>query len=184
MIHYITKTEPTDIDQSLVDLYRNSEDLDSMQVKSLMAKIAAQVIGRRVQSQQEAALKCLVQPLVYSSRTCISLDTRMTSQRRRLLKSNSELEKLSLGDKNLFRTGMIDYYYCRPSTEEFEKMCAVQFLSEYDVRVGQKGMSLNGNFKSLKVVKRGAFRFVFHSVCVILSNIILFQMRQTAKNTG
>ena len=79
VIHYITKTEPTDIDQSLVDLYRNSEDLDSMHVKSLMAKIAAQVIGRRVQSQQEAALKCLVQPLVYSSRTCISLDTRMTS---------------------------------------------------------------------------------------------------------
>ena len=103
-------------------------------MKLLMAKIAAQVIGRRVQSQQEAYLKCLVQNSIYSSRIVITLNTRVPEERSRMLKLNQELDMLDMGDKKLYRKGMIDYYNSRPKNAEFDNMCATQFFAEYNVR--------------------------------------------------
>ena len=129
VIHYVTKVEPTQIDKELVELYRNAVESDSAEVKSLMTKISTQVIGRRVQSQQEASLKFLVQNLIYSSRTVISMDTRVPEERNRMLKLNQELDLLDMGEKKLYRTVMIDYYYGRPKNAEFDNICAAQFFA-------------------------------------------------------
>lgn len=159
VLHYVTKAEPMDIDKQLIDLYRRADELEDAEVRSLMAKISAQVIGRRIQSQQEAALKCLVLKLVYASRSVIMLDTRRPSSRTKFLKTNDELALLDPDDQDLFRTGMIDYYYCRPKSAEFESMSAVRFLAEYDVKVSKVGHVLIGeNYESKKIVKRSSFR--------------------------
>ena len=158
VLHYVTKAEPMDIDHELVELYRKAEELEDSVVKSVMAKIAAQVIGRRIQSQQEAALKCLVLKLVYSSRSVVFLDTRFLCSRTRMLRPNNELELLGADDDELFRKGMIDFYYCRPKTAEFELMSAARFFAEYDVKTSKTGFALLGDHGSKKIVKRRRFR--------------------------
>ena len=93
--------------------------------------------------------------MIYSSRIVISLDTRVPEERNRILKLNQELDLLDMGEKKLYRTGMIDFYYGRLKNAEFDNMWAAQFFAEYNVHASGEGEVSLIKDKAFKIVKRG-----------------------------
>lgn len=80
-------------------------------------------------SAQEAAYHCLSLSLSKSSRGCIFINTSPPDERVKMLKSKSELEKMSVDSTEIYMEGIFEKYEKRP--KHLEHLCLAEFGTLY-----------------------------------------------------
>ncbi|XP_070499840.1 uncharacterized protein [Chironomus tepperi] len=104
-------------------------------IKSKLNALSKVLYNSSETSAQEAAWIRLRQPMCMSSDVVEFIHSGPRSQRQRMLKSNSEIEKIMKTDPNsteIYKKGPIDRYSDRP--DELENECLADFIAKYNYK--------------------------------------------------
>ena len=95
--------------------------------KEVVYRIGATVLTHRQISLQEVVYRLGGFPLVRSTRTTISVNSRYPQNRTKMLKPKSEISQLADTSTEIFYSGTIDYYQDRPDGEQWDAMSLATF---------------------------------------------------------
>ncbi len=127
ILNYVTKDE-----SGMVKSINDAIQAGQKENKSLrdIYKIAANTfLNLNLMSAQEAFYHCAQLDLVEKSRSCIFIDTNMSSERNRILKRNDKLRQLPPDSTEIFDDGLIEKYLKRG--KRLKNVCLAYFAATY-----------------------------------------------------
>ena len=148
---YVSKSEPERLKYALHDTIQNIPS-DASQRKRL-SMIGATVLTHRQVSLQEVVYRLGGFPLVRSTRTTITVNSRYPQNRSRILKPQNEVQQLPDTSTQIFEAGIIDHYQDRPDGQPWDNMSLSTFATHYTV-IGKGNTSLPKLKTSEKWVKQ------------------------------
>lgn len=128
---YISKTEPFDLKQKLLEIISKNISLQTTNVQKLLSLLTMCVLKHRTLSAQEAAYRTIGLPLCRFSRTVIRINTHVPEKRYKLLKPKKILDNLPSHSVEVFYDNVIDHYRNRP--KELEDICLYDFATLYKI---------------------------------------------------
>ncbi len=128
---YVSKSEPERLKYALHDTMEKIPP-DASQRKRL-SMIGATVLTHRQVSSQEAVYRLGGFPLVRSTRTTVSVNSRYPNNRSKILKPRSEVSQLPDTSTQIFEPGVIEYYQDRPDGNVWDTMSLATFATHYNV---------------------------------------------------
>jgi hypothetical protein len=126
---YLCKAEITGFD-SVLRAELSKLSYDATQRRRLM-RIGTLMLSFRPLSAQEAAYKMMGLKYYGCSRTFITIQTAPAHQRRRLLKTATQLQQLPDGSTDIFSSNVITRYQSRPAGSLWDDMSLATFASMY-----------------------------------------------------
>ena len=142
---YVSKSEPERLKYAMHGTLQNVPP-DASQRKRL-SMIGATVLTHRQISLQEAVYRLGGFPLVRSSRTTVSVNSRYPQNRSKILKPRSEVSQLPDTSTQIFEPGVIEYYQDRPDGNEWDNMSLAIFATHYNVTKKETETSKLKTFK-------------------------------------
>ena len=128
---YVSKSEPERLKHALHDTLQNIPPNASQRKR--LSMIGATVLTHRQVSAQEAIYRLGGFPLIRSTRTAISVNSRYPKNRSRILKPRTEVSHLPDTSTQIFQPGTIEYYQDRPDGTEWDSMSLATFATNYTV---------------------------------------------------
>ena len=148
---YVSKSEPERLKYALHDTLQKIPPNASQRKR--LSMIGATVLTHRQVSLQEAVYRLGGFPLVRSTRTTISVNSRYPQNRSKILKPQSQVAQLPNTSTHIFEPGTIEYYQDRPDGTEWDDMPLATFATKYTVT----GTETSGQSK-LKHLTNGCTR--------------------------
>lgn len=122
---YISKAEKV-----LGDLLKTvSKECSGMEMQKQLRTVASKFLTHREVSAQEATYRVLSLPLCYFDRQRVFVPTNPPSERVKLLKPQSVIQQMEDDDEDIYQSGLIDRYPCRPTS--LYTMCLAEFATTY-----------------------------------------------------
>ena len=128
---YVSKSEPERLKHALHDTLQNIPPNASQRKR--LSMIGATVLTHRQVSAQEAIYRLGGFPLIRSTRTAVSVNSRYPKNRSKILKPRDEVSHLPDTSTQVFQPGTIEYYQDRPDGAEWDSMSLVTFATNYTV---------------------------------------------------
>lgn len=144
---YVCKAEPMRLRQSIQDILCQIKQ-GNFTFRQQLSKIGSKFLSQRELSAQEAAFRITGLPLVYSSRTTITLNCRPPDKRFKVLKSKKELSELPPDTPDIFVNNIVDYYSKRPKDPLFQTMCLARFATCYNAVQSNKVSKKSFHFQA------------------------------------
>ena len=128
---YVSKSEPERLKNALHETLQNIPAVATQRKR--LSMIGATVLTHRQISLQEVVYRLGGFPLVRSTPTTISVNSRYPQNRSKMLKPKSEISQLPDTSTEIFHSGTIDYYQDRPNGEQWDAMSLATFATHYNV---------------------------------------------------